>query len=488
MISRLGLRICDVFRRTAPDPFVLAVLLTLLTAALALMLGFPAAGSTPRPELAERAARLLDSWGGIERLPSGVARESASLGLWTLLGFAMQMCLVLVTGHALASSRPIRRIIDALASMPRSCAQAAAMVAFAACSAAILNWGLGLIVGALLAREVGRSMARRGIPVHYPLLCAAGYTGLMVWHGGLSGSAPLSMTTRAGIEKVSPQLAAQLGENVMPLTETLFSTSNLIITLGLVVLVPAVCALLAPKAAGEMTPFREPIGSVSESTTGTECPSTQGGSRPGAFPEWLETSPLIVWFLAAAVFAVIWRYSAGAGLASLSLNHINGGMLALGLIFHGSARSYVAAVDEAARGCGGIVIQFPLYAGIMAMMQASGLVRMLADSFVAMSTPTTLPLFTFVSGGIVNLFVPSGGGQWAVQGPIAMQSGMESGVPLGKMVMSVAYGDQLTNMLQPFWALPLLAITGVKAREIVGYTALIMLAGAAWIALWLLVL
>ncbi len=484
-ISRLGLRICDIFRRTAPDPFVLAVLLTLFTAALAILLGFPAAGSTPRPELAERAGRLLDSWGGIERLPSGAAREAASLGLWTLLGFAMQMCLVLVTGHALASSRPIRRIIDALASIPRSCAQAAALVAFAACSAAILNWGLGLIVGALLAREVGRSMARRGIPVHYPLLCAAGYTGLMVWHGGLSGSAPLSMTTRAGIEKVSPQLAAQLGDKVMPLTETLFSTSNLIITLGLVVLVPAVSALLAPKAAAEMTPCAlstEPASAAASPLT------SSAGARPGALPEWLETSPVIVWLLAAAVLAVIWRYSAGAGLASLSLNHINGGMLALGLIFHGSARSYVAAVDEAARGCGGIVIQFPLYAGIMAMMQASGLVRMLADSFVAMSTPTTLPLFTFISGGIINLFVPSGGGQWAVQGPIAMQSGMESGVPLGKMVMSVAYGDQLTNMLQPFWALPLLAITGVKAREIVGYTALIMLAGAAWIGLWLVLL
>lgn len=487
MISRLGLRICEVFRRTAPDPFVLAVLLTLLTAALALLIGFPpATAASPRPELLERASRLLDAWGGIERLPSGADRESASLGLWTLLGFAMQMCLVLVTGHALASSRPVRRIIDALAAISRSCAHAAALVAFAACSAAILNWGLGLIVGALLAREVGRSMARRGIPVHYPLLCAAGYTGLMVWHGGLSGSAPLSMTTRAGIEKVSAQLAAQLGDKVMPLTETLFSPSNFIITLGLIVLVPVVCAMLAPKAAADMTPC--PLPSDTAPSTATNTPSSQPESRPGAFPEWLETSPLIVWFLAAAVFAVIWRYSTGAGLASLSLNHINGAMLALGLIFHGSARSYVAAVDEAARGCGGIVIQFPLYAGIMAMMQASGLVRMLADSFVAMSTPTTLPLFTFVSGGIVNLFVPSGGGQWAVQGPIAMQSGMESGVPLGKMVMSVAYGDQLTNMLQPFWALPLLAITGVKAREIVGYTAIIMLAGAAWIAFWLLVL
>lgn len=506
MISRLGLRICEVFRRTAPDPFVLAVLLTLLTAVLGLVLGFPGGSGVSWPEFLDRAARLLDSWGGIERLANGAAKESSSLGLWTLLGFGMQMCLVLITGHALASSRPIRRIIDALAAIPRSCAHAAALIAFAACATAIINWGLGLIVGALLAREVGRSMARRGIPAHYPLLCAAGYTGLMVWHGGLSGSAPLSMTTRAGIDKVSPQLAAQLGDRVMPLTETLFSTSNLIITLGLLVVVPAVCALLAPKDPAEMRPMElggwELGESVGERFTnerssdqsqgpGTECRATKGQAaegQAGALPEWLETSPIIVWILAAALIAVVWRYSVGAALASLSLNHINGGMLALGLIFHGSARSYVAAVDEAARGCGGIVIQFPLYAGIMAMMQASGLARMLADSFVGMSTPTTLPLFTFASGGLVNLFVPSGGGQWAVQGPIAIQSGMDSGVSLGKMVMSVAYGDQLTNMLQPFWALPLLAITGVKARDIVGYTALIMLAGVVWIGLWLVLL
>ena len=480
MISKLGLRICDVFRRTAPDPFVLAVLLTILTALLALAFGFPGESGAG---FGGRVGRLVDSWGGIERLASGAAKESSTLGLWTLLGFAMQMCLVLVTGHALASSRPVRRLIDSLAAVPRTCAQAAALVAFGACSAAVLNWGLGLIVGALLAREVGRSMTRRGVPVHYPLLCAAGYTGLMVWHGGLSGSAPLSMTTRAGIEKVSPQLAAQLGDKVMPLTETLFSPGNLVITLGLVALVPAVCVLLSPRTAAEMTP-----PPALESTKERPSVAADESSAAGRVPERLETSPVVVWVLAAAVLAVLWRYSSGAGVASFGLNHINGAMLALGLVMHGSARAYVAAVDDAARGCGGIIIQFPLYAGIMAMMQASGLVRVLADVFVDWSTPTTLPLFTFLSGAIINLFVPSGGGQWAVQGPIAIQSGMESGVPLGKMVMSVAYGDQLTNMLQPFWALPLLAITGVKAREIVGYTALIMLAGAAWIGLWLVVL
>lgn len=473
MISRLGLRICEVFRRTAPDPFVLAVLLTLLTAALAMLFGFEGLAG------GERAARLLDAWGGIERRPDGAAAESTRLGLWTLLGFGMQMCLVLVTGHALAASGPVRRLIARLAALPQSCAQAAAMVSFAACFAAVINWGLGLIVGALLAREVGRSMARRGIAAHYPLLCAAGYTGLMVWHGGLSGSAPLSMTTRAGIEKVSPAMAAQLGERTVPLSETLFSPMNLVITLGLVLIVPCVCALLAPRRAEEMMVLAE------AGTAGTECRPTN--ARATSVPEWLETSPVVVWVLAIGLAAAVWRYVSGAGIATISLNHVNAAMLALGLALHGSARSYIAAVEDAARGCGGIVVQFPLYAGIMAMMAASGLIERLSEWAAANSSAQTLPALMFISGSVVNLFVPSGGGQWAVQGPIAVSAGVEAGVPVGKMVMSVAYGDQLTNMLQPFWALPLLGITGVRARDIVGYTAIVMVAAGACIALGLLV-
>lgn len=486
MISRLGLRICELFRRTAPDPFVLAVLLTILTAALAMLFGFEGVGA------GERAGRLLDAWGGIDRRADGTATESARLGLWTLLGFGMQMCLVLVTGHALAASGPVRGLIERLAALPRSCAQAAALVSFAACSAAVINWGLGLIVGALLAREVGRSMAQRGIAAHYPLLCAAGYTGLMVWHGGLSGSAPLSMTTRAGIEKVSPAMAAQLGERTVPLSETLFSPMNLVITLGLVAIVPCVCALLSPPRAEEMTAAPAAGEVEMKRRHGQDARATQrndhGQDARATVPEWLETSPLVAWVLALALGAVAWRYISGAGAAAISLNHVNALMLALGLAMHGSARSYVAAVDEAARGCGGIVVQFPLYAGIMAMMAASGLVARLSEWAAANSSPGSLPVLMFISGGVVNLFVPSGGGQWAVQGPIAVSAGVEAGVPIGKMVMSVAYGDQLTNMLQPFWALPLLAITGVKAREIVGYTAIVMVVGAAWIGLWLALL
>ncbi|MEZ6318590.1 MAG: TIGR00366 family protein [Phycisphaerales bacterium] len=160
----------------------------------------------------------------------------------------------------------------------------------------------------------------------------------------------------------------------------------------------------------------------------------------------------------------------------------------LGLLLHGSTASYVRAVEDGARGCAGVILQFPLYAGIMGLLAASGLIDTFSRTLADFGSSTMLPVMTFVSAGVVNLFVPSGGGQWGIQGPIALESGAAAGVSAGKMIMAVAYGDQLTNMLQPFWALPLLAITGVKARDIVGYTAVVMAAAAAWIALWLLVL
>jgi short-chain fatty acids transporter len=154
----------------------------------------------------------------------------------------------------------------------------------------------------------------------------------------------------------------------------------------------------------------------------------------------------------------------------------------LGLALHGTPARYVRAVDDAARGCAGIILQFPLYAGIMGMMHQSGLTAQIAAGLSAQASATTLPLYTFASAGVVNLFIPSGGGQWGVQGPIAVQAALEAGVEPAKMVMAVAYGDQLTNMLQPFWALPLLAITGVRARDIVGYTAVLMILAGLWLA------
>ena len=153
-------------------------------------------------------------------------------------------------------------------------------------------------------------------------------------------------------------------------------------------------------------------------------------------------------------------------------------MLGLALILHVNFTNFLSAVEEAIKGASGILIQFPLYFGIMGIMRDSGMVVEIANFFVSISNETTLPIFTFFSAGLVNIFVPSGGGQWAVQGPIVVESALQLGVPLPKAIMALAYGDQLTNMLQPFWALPLLGITKLKANEILPYTLMVMVLGA----------
>lgn len=483
-ISRVGLWISRVFGRYTPDPFVIAILLTILAALLALGLGSfptPNAGPDAPPDpraasIAGRSLLLLDAWRGPE-------------GLWKLLAFSMQMCLILVTGHALAASRPVHRLLRMWAALPRSTAGGACMCAMAGCLFSLLNWGLGLIAAAILAREIGRSLASRGIRAHYPLLAAAAFAGFMVWHGGLSGSAPLSMTSAASMAKVLPastiQLLAQAGyADGIPLDRTTLSVMNLVVTLGLLFLIPVAAGLLAPRHDPDIVTIND-IAPEKLKESEVEPPLRRDG--PGRSPaEWMDTSRLITLLLALPLLFAVIRFGVSQDLRRFGLDEVNTTMFALGLLFHGSARSYLAAVDDGARGCGGIIIQFPLYGGIMAMMKVSGLDERLADFLTSSATPSTLPVITFLTACVVNFFIPSGGGQWAVQGPVALDAAMSLGVDPGRIVMSVAYGDQVTNMLQPFWALPLLAITGVRARDIVGYSSILMVVGGLWIAACLL--
>ena len=471
MFSRLGLAINGVFRRICPDPFVLAILLTIVTFVLAWI-----------PRTAEDGTRVshhvLDLVGFWQN------------GFWNLLAFGMQMCLILVTGHALASSPPVASLLRRLARWPGSATTATMLVGGTAMLLGLLNWGLGLVAGALLARDVGRSLRHRGIPHHYPLLAAAGYLGLLVWHGGLSGSAPLKVTSSKEIDEVFAGIPIDF--NTIPFDETVLSGTNLLVT-GIAVLIAlAMLMLLMPRDTDTLQPIDD-----------FDVPEPPATAKPeiDSLPDLLEHTPWLNILL--AVPMLIWLadlFMTGDGLPMLSEppdagartwrgltpNDVNLLFLALGLLLHGTPRRYLAAVGEAVRGCSGIILQFPLYAGIMGLMTGSGLTAWIASTVSAAAGPDTLPLFTYISAGAVNLFVPSGGGQWAVQGPVAMEAAGTIGVRYPKMVMAVAYGDQVTNMLQPFWALPLLAITGVRARDIVGYTALIMVAVGAWFAAGLL--
>ena len=210
-------------------------------------------------------------------------------------------------------------------------------------------------------------------------------------------------------------------------------------------------------------------------------------NKSNLIPEKLNHSMTLSFCLSILLVCGLGIHIIENGLDNIGLNQIIMFMIALGLLLHKSPLRYMNAVRAGASGCSGIMIQFPLYAGIMSMMTTSGIMDQITELFINNSTKETMPIFTMISAGIVNLFVPSGGGQWAMQAPIALQSGLEFGIAPGKMVMAVAYGDQLTNMLQPFWALPLLAISGVRAKDIVGYTTIIMIAALIWITFGLLI-
>lgn len=480
MIARIGSTVSRIAGRWLPDPFIIAIGLSALTLALALTLGdFPS-----KPDSTSVLTHLLHHW-------------RSERGLWTFLAFGMQMCLVLVAGHALAASAPVARLLAAIADRARSTGSAAAICAVAASLCSLVNWGLGLMVGALLARELGRSLTRRGIAHHYPLIVAAGFAGFLPWHGGLSGSGPLTMTSTQNMSKVlSPEVIARLADagypQGIPLTETTFSLLNVITTLGLVILAPLTVVLLTPRRNDELRSMAAAAPTVSLQRD-LAAPAGPDDSARG-FGPMLDRAWAVNAALAIALLSGLAAYLVGGGavdfadrLQRIGLNEVNMLALAAALLLHRSPRSFLAAVEDGARGCAGIIIQFPIYGGIVAMLTISGLDRQIAGLFSDVSSTRTLPMFTCWCAGIINMFVPSGGGQWAVQGPIALDTALDMGVPPSKMVMAVAYGDQVTNMLQVFWALPLLAITGVRARDIVGYTTVVMVAAAAWITFTLLV-
>ncbi len=388
-------------------------------------------------------------------------------GVWSLLAFSMQMVLVLVTGHVLALSPPFKKLLDYLSNIPKSPAQGIALVSIISYTACILNWGFGLIIGAIYAKEIARKV--KGID--YRLLIASAYSGFVLWHAGFSGSVPLVIA--------SGNLSATGGAltEAVPVTQTLFSSYNIFIVVGMWILLPIINVLMHPKS--EEDTFVIDPNLIKEEVVVKKISKEEFKNMTPA--EKLENGCFVNYVLAILGFAYIVYYFASSGKFDLTLDIVNLIFLMLGVLLHRTPRSLIDAFGEAAKGAAGIILQFPLYAGIMGMMTGANaetglsLAHVISNFFVHVSTVKTFPLFTFLSAGIVNLFVPSGGGQWVVQGPIMMPAGAEIGVDAAKVAMCIAYGDSWTNMIQPFWALPALGLAKLGARDIMGYTLIVLI-------------
>ncbi|EMZ41388.1 TIGR00366 family protein [Helicobacter bilis] len=420
-----------------PDSFVLVILLSFIV----FLLGIFATGQSP--------LRMINHWGS---------------GTWNLLGFSMQMALVLVLGQALASASIIKNMLTKISQIPQSKVTSIMLVCFLSLIANWINWGFGLVISAIFAKEIAKNV--KGID--YRLLIASAYSGFVIWHGGLSGSIPLTLAS--GGDSLSKTTQGLLTEAI-PTSLTIFSSYNLIITAVIIIFLPLLLSLIHPDEKNTIAIDKKLLEEDKEK----EIISHKGEHTIASS---LEQSFIITALIACFGFTYIIMYFYNGG--NLNLNIINLIFLFLGILLHKTPISYIKAINKAARSAAGIILQFPFYAGIMGMMNGSlnggeSLVTLLSVSFTNIANADNFAFLSFLSAGIVNIFVPSGGGQWAVQAPIMLSAGATLGVKPEVVAMAIAWGDAWTNMIQPFWALPALAIAGLGAKDIMGYCVITLL-------------
>jgi short-chain fatty acids transporter len=451
-IQRISEKALYVTRRYMPAPYLFALILTLIAAALALTV-------TRTPPL-----KLVGYW---------------YAGLWEILVFTAQMVLMLMCGHALVDAPVVKRALDRFSRLPKDGRQAGVIIFLASWTAALFNWGFCLVVAGVLVRETGKRLPN----VSKAYLAAAGYTGFAVWASGLSSSIALVSATAGSAMNIIEQLA----HHTVSLRETLWTPYNIFGVVGMGVLMPLLFwRVYMPGRDGEtatLNVLRE-ANAASGQPTADAVPHDEESRRTPA--QRIEESRWIT--VSLLVMAAGYIYSkVHAGTFSMDLNMMIFFLLITGWTLHGTPIRYMRAFHEGGKAAGPLMLAYPIYGGILGLIRDTGLADWFASLFVAISTAYTLPFWSYVSSNLITLFVPSGGGHWAVQGPIMVKAALRLDASLPKTAMAVAFGEQTANLIQPFWALPIVSIAGVSIREMMGYCLLALVIAFPLFGLALLV-
>ncbi|HEY3043914.1 MAG TPA: TIGR00366 family protein [Vicinamibacterales bacterium] len=456
--ARLALALTAWTERWIPDAFIFAIVGTLVVVV---------AGATATPST---LPQVVDAWGR---------------GFWELIPFTLQMSLVIITGHVLATSPPMRRVIRALARLPASPRAAVALVTFFALATAWLNWGFSLIFSAVLGREVARQMD----DVDYRALAAAAVLGAgSVWAQGLSGSAALQMATPGALQPQVRDIVAGGGlvpGGLITFRHTIFLWQSVVSVLVELIVVTGVMWLATPPAgrgrsARALGIALDTDGDADRSVAAdivsraSSVPSRPGGT-PGA---WLEHSRVLTWLVAALGFSYLVRYflQAAEPLSAITINTLNFTFLLAGFVLHGTPFRLMRAVQNATPAVWGVILQFPFYAAIAGVITSTRLNEQLAGAFVRVSTATTFPALVAIYSAVLGVFVPSGGSKWVIEAPYVMAAAHSLRVHLGWVVASYDLGEALANLVQPFWMLPVLGLFGLGARDVMGYTLVVFFA------------
>ena len=427
-LARIGLKLSDWFEKWFPDAFVLA-----LAAVAIVFLASLAAGSS-----------VLDT------------AQSFGAGFWGLVAFTMQMSMIVVTGYAVATAPPVYRVVRLLAAVPKTGRGAAAYVGLFSMLASLVSWSFSLIFSALLAREI----AHRVRGSDYRAIGAAAYLGVgSVWALGMSSSAALIMATPASLPDSIESITG-----IIPLGQTLGLWQSLLIAGLLIVVSMAVAYYSAPSQAHAKSMADMGV---------SYAPATTDLGRRATPGEWLEYSPLLTIVVCMLGFGYLLREVIASGLSVLlQLNHYIFLFLMVGLLLHWRPRSFVQAIAASVTPVGGVLIQYPMYAGIVEMLTRSGLAESLSRFFVAIANEHTYPVLVGIYSAFLGLFIPSAGGKWLIEAPYLLDAAIELEVHLGWVVQTYNATEALANLIHPFWMLPLVGILGLKARDIVGYSML----------------
>jgi len=415
----------ELFERLMPDPFILAIGLAALVALAAWL--FAPQGTLPV---------ILTSW---------------YAGMFNILGFAIQMILILVTGHALAHSPPVQRGLTRLVSTVTTPNQAVVLTFLVAAAASWINWGFGLVIGAVVAREVARR-----VRVDFAWLVAAAYSGFVIYASGPSGSIPLSQASHGNALNIVEKVTGK----IVPFGDSIFALFNVAPMLVIVAVMPFVLLLVRPRG-DEARVFVPPP----DAAAAAPLPARR------SFARRLEASPVGSFFLVAAGVGYIAVAVMNRRLDA-DINLVIFLFLIAGLALHVTPLAYSDAVKNAAKQTGPLILQYPIYGGIMGIMTATGLAEQISRSIAASASAHTLPVLSFVSSIFISLIVPSGGGHWAVQGPFTIPAAVALNASIPATTMAVAMGEEVANMLQPFWALPVVAIAGIGIQRVLGFTVI----------------
>ena len=470
-VQRFGEQIAQRVERWMPSPFLFAIILTYVAAVLA----FVSEGAGP--------IEITEAW---------------FAGFWDLLQFGMQMVLILVTAFVVAYHPRIKSVINYLVRIPNTGRQAVVMIGIAAMLVGWISWGLGLIFGAILAREMGKHAEQTDIALHYPLAAVAGYMGMsLTWGWGMSSSAGLLQATEGNIF-----IEQGIVDRVIPATEWVFHPYPLTLTLTSIVFVSIVLYFLAPppEASRGFSQYLDEEPDIETEVQETQeegsAVATDGGTAGGENPtagtmspaDRINNSKILGGIIALTGVAMFLFTFATSGLDALDLNVLNFGFLMIGLALYTSPIDYLEEFYDAVTSASGIILQFPFYAGIIGIMNGTGLVDTMTELLLSVASPSTFPVVAWITGAILNVFVPSAGGEWTIIGGPMMEAAQEFDVPLGQTIAAYAVGDAHTNLFNPFWAIPLLAITGLRAREMFGYAVTMLLILIPFLGIMLFIL